>query len=165
MYWSPLLRIFTYISDGRTVYFAPETPFEASYRWTFGDGDSSKSPSPSHTYKADSGTYTVCLAVTNAENCSQKVCKSVYFNVGMDELEKGIKVYPNPAEKTLYIESNSSYPILHVTLQDLQGRMLYQSDCRNSNCEIDVLGWRKGMYMLTVQTEKGIWREKVEVGR
>jgi hypothetical protein len=157
---------FTYSSNGRTVYFAPDvTPSGASYRWTLGDGDSSNLSAPSHTYKADSGTYTVCLSVTNAENCTQMVCKSVYFNVGIDELEKGIRVYPNPAEKTLYIESISSYPILQVTLQDLQGRMLYQSDCRKSNCEINVSGWSKGMYMLSVQTERGIWKGKVEVGR
>jgi PKD repeat protein len=53
-----------------------------SVRWTFGDGSSSISPSPSHTY-TNPGTYTVCLRVKKNNNttgttaCVREICKTI----------------------------------------------------------------------------------------
>jgi len=45
--------------------------------WTFGDGSSSNSLNPSHTY-ASSGTYTVCLYIEDSiTNCSDTTCWNI----------------------------------------------------------------------------------------
>ena len=53
-----------------------------TYDWNFGDGNSSTSMSPSHTY-AGQGTYTVILTVTSAMGCT-------------DVFTKDVTVYPMP---------------------------------------------------------------------
>lgn len=56
---------FTSEVDGLTVSFTDGSIGADSYSWDFGDGNTSTSPSPMHTY-AEGGTYTVALTVTNA---------------------------------------------------------------------------------------------------
>jgi len=46
------------------------------YYWTFGDGDTSTLPNPSHTYTSG-GTYTVCLKVRDNFGCYKTECKVV----------------------------------------------------------------------------------------
>ena len=100
--------------------------------------------------------------MTNAEGCLQTSCKQVYFNVGIEEIGPQIRVYPNPAEQTLFIESSSSQ-MQHLSLQDLNGRILFESDCFSTKCELDVSALSKGMYILNVQTGNGVWIGKVWV--
>lgn len=51
----------------------------ASYLWNFGDGSTSTSVSPSHTY-ITSGTYYVTLTVTDNNGCESDIRKQVIFN-------------------------------------------------------------------------------------
>jgi PKD repeat protein len=57
---------FTDLSDG----------YPTSWAWTFGDGGTSTSQNPNHTYTAN-GTYTACLIASNAGGSSTQVCKQV----------------------------------------------------------------------------------------
>lgn len=50
--------------------------FITGYNWDFGDGTTSTSTSPSHTYLAP-GTYTVCLTAASATNCDSTICKTI----------------------------------------------------------------------------------------
>ncbi|CAN5637141.1 hypothetical protein BH11BAC2_BH11BAC2_11410 [soil metagenome] len=60
-----------------------------SYSWTFGDGTTSTSQNPTHTYSS-SGTYNVTLVVTNAFGCTATLSQSVvvspppFANAGPD---------------------------------------------------------------------------------
>ncbi|OWY25292.1 PKD domain-containing protein [Sphingobacteriales bacterium UPWRP_1] len=51
-----------------------------SYSWDFGDGNTSANASPSHSFAA-SGTYAVCLTVSNiaadADTCTQTFCQNI----------------------------------------------------------------------------------------
>jgi len=47
-----------------------------AWEWSFGDGSTSTSQNPVHTY-AGAGTYNVCLIVTNSNNCIDSSCSSV----------------------------------------------------------------------------------------
>lgn len=51
----------------------------ASYAWNFGDGSTSSSASPSHTYITP-GTYYVTLTTTDNNGCQSTIRKSVIFN-------------------------------------------------------------------------------------
>lgn len=90
-----------------------------TYAWTFGDGGSSTSPYPQHTY-ANAGTYMVCLTVSNnqctATYCdtitvTQKVAGTLTINVispttaiaGPVEAGPEVQVYPNPFTGTFNI--------------------------------------------------------------
>lgn len=63
---SPASAAFTTTTTGRTVQFTNTFTQTANYVWNFGDGATSTSANPTHTYAKDS-TYTVTLKATN--NC------------------------------------------------------------------------------------------------
>lgn len=56
---------FTNVVSGNAAAFTNTSNNATSYSWNFGDGNTSTSASPTHTYAAD-GTYTVVLSATNA---------------------------------------------------------------------------------------------------
>lgn len=66
--------------------------YSVSYGWSFGDGDTSVLPYPSHTY-ASSGAYVVCLSIrvtdTNNLTCIDVFCDTI----GIDSL--GNVIYKN----------------------------------------------------------------------
>lgn len=63
--------------QGGQVWFSNQSSGTGlSYDWDFGDGNSSTSAFPSHTYAAG-GTYIVCLTISNASGCSDTYCDSV----------------------------------------------------------------------------------------
>src|SRR6185503_19976606 len=51
----------------------------ATYSWDFGDGGTSSSPTPLHTYAI--GTYTVKETVTNPSGCTNTVVKTNLIHV------------------------------------------------------------------------------------
>lgn len=61
----------------QTVAGAPGT---ISYLWDFGDGDSSTSVNPTHTY-AQSGNYTVSLIAVNGSGCTSTLTKNNYIQI------------------------------------------------------------------------------------
>jgi len=72
---------FTSTSSGLTTSFTNTSTGINSvgtvFNWNFGDGSSSSAVNPSHTYRA-SGTYTVCLTISNPNtNCNDTICKNV----------------------------------------------------------------------------------------
>lgn len=52
-----------------------------TYLWDFGDGNTSTTANPSHTYTA-TGNYTVTLLVTNGNGCSRSLSKTNYIRIG-----------------------------------------------------------------------------------
>ncbi len=67
------------------VTFTDETfPAGQTYSWQFGDGGTSTSQSPTHTYQ-QFGNYTIILNVITPEGCKGKA-----------DLPNAVKVYPNP---------------------------------------------------------------------
>lgn len=62
---------FEYTVDALKVTFTNKSANATSYKWDFGDGESSKEASPVHTFAA-AGTYTVKLTVGNTDGVTAK---------------------------------------------------------------------------------------------
>jgi len=62
---------FTYTADELTVTFTNTSTDADSYSWEFGDGNSSTTASPVHTYAAE-GTYNVALTASNGSMSDQE---------------------------------------------------------------------------------------------
>jgi PKD repeat protein len=76
-----LIVSFSYTSQGLTYQFEDTSSTANQYFWQFGDGDTSHSPSPQHTY-SDTGTYQVKLIASN--NCgSDTVTNTINVNCGV----------------------------------------------------------------------------------
>jgi PKD repeat protein len=72
---------FTTTNSGANYQFTPNFPDPtATYSWSFGDGNSSTSANPSHTYTA-SGTYTVSCARVIPNACVDSSFTTVTINI------------------------------------------------------------------------------------
>ena len=77
-------------------------------------------------------------------------------------LDNKIKVYPNPANQFVFV--SSSLPINNIELFDITGREVYSSIInQNDQQKVDVAGLEKGVYIMTIKTQEGIVRKKIQV--
>jgi PKD repeat protein len=119
---------------GLTYQFSPDNPAPgASYAWSFGDGTASTQLAPVKTYLF-SGTYTVCLTVSQG-NCTSQECEQVVITnvMGMDELANGsISLYPNPSSGVSNLSLTLNEPgTLALGIFDLAGKELFSADYQN----------------------------------
>jgi PKD repeat protein len=63
------------------VEFKDSSQNGTAYTWDFGDGDSSFTQNPSHTYTSTAKTYNINLIVTDSFGCSSSIAKTVYAGV------------------------------------------------------------------------------------
>ncbi len=68
-----------------------------------------------------------------------------------------ISVYPNPATDYLTISSSDCYTINNVVIYDCQGRKVMSSN----NPQINVSGLNDGIYIVEIQTNRGVIKRKI----
>ena len=90
---------FTYNDSNGVVYFTPTHPFSAAnYYWDFGDGTTSGSYLPFHTY-ASPGVYNVTFSISYPNLCSDTIVTPVYIGVPI----------PTCDASFTYVDSNGIY--------------------------------------------------------
>ncbi len=62
-----------------TIYFSNLSTNASTYKWTFGNGDSTSMTNPTYTY-SDSGSYSVCLRAVNEYNCYMDTCVRIHID-------------------------------------------------------------------------------------
>jgi len=68
------------------------------------------------------------------------------------------KVYPNPALNTITIEAGASG---HVTVADLNGKVLLEQSFNEPTTSVDVSVLNSGVYLVTTSTAKGFQVNKI----
>jgi hypothetical protein len=127
--------------------------------WDFGDGNTSTSPNPVHTY-ATAGNYPVSLIVTNI--CGSDTLTKELRGVSIDG-ELGLAtvvVQPVPAQGQFTFEVKGlSVPQLSVDLMDMQGKVVRHWDFSQANQgllqSVDASSLPKGVYLLRFSTAMG----------
>lgn len=151
------------------VFHSGATP--VSYLWSFGDGDTSTLPFPTHSY-ATPGYYNICLTIIDSNNCVSTYCDSAFyaFKTGggpMSYLNTfsgngpnpaavqnisnslGLSVYPNPAtdEITITVTGNK---LDEVLIYSAEGQKVATFETPASNI-IQVKNLASGMYFADVK--------------
>ena len=109
-----------------------------------------------------SGQYTYCVTSVYAEGESAKTCRdTMVIAVGNNNLElsDGISVYPNPVDNLLHIRSTVNINELRLT--DLSGREVVHEYTGSEAIELPVTSVQPGIYLLSLQTGKGLHHIKV----
>jgi hypothetical protein len=144
---APAAAQFTFTQAGGNVNFTNSSANGTSYLWNFGDGTTSTSTNPSHTY-ATSGNYNVMLITTN--NCDSD---TVYHNVvivvtGVEENSLGnIEIYPNPARDNISIKLNNT-AIDQIVLTDVIGKELLRINSMKPIVNVDLTPYMDGVYFI-----------------
>jgi len=144
---------FTIDASGEPVInFTNTTTGADSYSWDLGDGTTEITTDVSHEYLSNNN-YTVILSATNECGTETSQQTVTITNIGITSLDKSsIKVYPNPAETTIYI--NLPIENVNIELVNMEGKMLKSIDSKNSkNIELNVEDIATGIYHLVITTE------------
>jgi PKD repeat protein len=151
---------FTQNVNGASVNFISNSSNATSYNWTFGDGGSSNSQDPSHTYGAN-GTYTVTLTTTNGI-CSDVSTGSVTITtVGVKEIKnaiENIRLFPNPNYGVATLEIiTSDFSDAVISVYDVAGRdvLKINSELINGTNAINISTneFAAGVYFVIVRNE------------
>ena len=131
-------------------YFRPE-----AWSWDFGDGSPRVNMRhPYHSYAA-SGTYNVCLTVSN-ENSSNTSCRTI--TIGTSSVDNGISaavaditLFPNPVEDYLLVTLGEYIPQHgQIMIFDISGRPVQTQRIYYGQNNVDMTQLAKGMYVWKV---------------
>ncbi len=124
-----------------------------SLRWNFGDGSTSTSVNPLHTYTA-SGTYTVCVTVYTACGIDSSCSNVVVNTTGIGSLSlSNVRVYPNPTNDELNIigvQHDISYRLLSLT-----GVSMLEGILKHGGNKLSMGAFAPGMYILEMTDVDG----------
>lgn len=157
----PPVADFTFTINQGTVNFTDaSTNSPTSWTWSFDDGFSSISQSPTHTYTA-LGTYNVCLIASNADG-SDTVCQNVSITaLGLNNaFAANTSIYPNPANDEIYI-NNDLDEISEVVIYNLIGKEVMRSEENGQLIKLDVSGIESGQYILRIMNNEKVMTTKV----
>ena len=76
-----------------------------------------------------------------------------------------VRLWPNPATNRVTIESEEDFPIISVSVADMQGTILTLLPVNDVRCTLNVHNLAPGTYLAHVQTKAGISEVKFVVGR
>ncbi len=164
--------------------------YQTTYSWDFGDGSAPvTSAYPSHVY-ANPGMYQVCLTITSvdAQNniCTDTYCDSLGMDangnliyktsagftlnvldpatIGLEDLSlESIEMYPNPASTEVNVNLAGVGGSVNWRLTDLKGSVVKAGTESSSELTIDLNNVNRGVYFVTLETEKGIGNYKLVV--
>ena len=162
----PSADSFSVVKNDLTVNFSIQNLQNATtYRWLFGDGDSNNTNlNPVHTYSSG-GIYNAQLILSN--HCGNDTVSKVITLETTDILqiinEEKISIFPNPASKTLYIQSKNAL-LSEICLFDILGReIICHDNLKSKKTALSIKGLAAGMYNLRITTNLETINKKVEI--
>jgi hypothetical protein len=135
------------ISNNQNVLTA--TTGFSSYQWYLNNAIITGATNATHTATAN-GDYTV--KVKDATNCEATSNVLVIQNVGLETLNPLMfTIYPNPATKTLSIESNTD--IIDIQIFTISGALVKNAVLTNNTITVEDL--TSGIYFINITDNKG----------
>ncbi len=136
--------------------------------WAFGDGNTSTSSSPTHTY-ANAGTYNVVLVVTGIDSlqnpCIDSATKSIVVGPSaINAVNKGnLQIFPNPTQDAFTIAIPNHELLKELTITDVAGRRIpnnYQQISPNT-ISVSLKNQASGIYFIKLQTNQQIYTSTI----
>lgn len=131
--------------------FIPSKTSGLVFLWHFGDGDSSTSASPTHTYPSSNADYTVKMLATNVHGCSlERTAVAKVWPNGLERWEnRGISVYPNPFSERIVISTNATQEPTSLSLYNATGQLMMTVNVNGKEgIELETDHLPAGVYLL-----------------
>ena len=167
------------------VAYVDEPEADTYYFWSFGDGNESDEPNPTHIYE-EVGNYEVCLTVTqmvgNFLECTATHCDTLMIDMdglvrqqlvlnilfpgqtinAVVEQDLTLDVHPNPAADAFRIRAEAG--IESAVVRTMDGRWVGRWVSNGlQTIEVPCHAWSTGAYVLEVRTAEGVMRSRVLV--
>lgn len=116
------------------------------------------------------GTYNISLTTANAYGTSNTVTKTVIIEgcntTVAESVKQLIKVYPNPANDLLTIDSGDLNGIKTIEIIDVQGKLVRSENSPGQVIMIDIASLPAGTYFLSIKMDGEVYStEKIVVER
>ena len=142
-------------------------PAAPSYQWYLNGVPINGAISQNHT-ATQSGNYTVVIRDIN--ECYSSPSAPFFLTGTEPGFQAGIEfeIYPNPTTGIfdLIISTQNNNKKIDVFIADVQGKTIYQATLSVNNSSvtkrIDISGYARGIYTLTLVSEKGMMTRKIE---
>lgn len=154
---------FTYsISSSNQVAFTNTSLNATNFNWNFGDGGTSESNNPTHTYLT-TGTYTLQL-IANKCGISDTTFQTINITITLEVNEitqtNNLNIYPNPVTTIFNVKQDLSnkitYKIASITGQEIQTGII-----NNSEKQINASLLSEGIYFLQLfDNNKSLGQQK-----
>jgi serine protease len=147
------------------VEFTASSSEELTYFWDFADGNTSEEQNPMHTYTQE-GTFVVsCIASNGACSDTSYIEMLVGSTVSIVEYFQSSEshVMPNPANQMVQINTRLNDDVTGISIYDMSGRMVSNTTVSGNQAFIETKYFPEGLYMVFIQTSKGILSEKLMV--
>lgn len=114
-------------------------------------------------FPSGSGNYTV--TIINPDSCTYTSLNYVY-TVGIDNFNDNIwSVYPNPSKGFITISHSSLISISEIYIHNLIGEKITTiRDFKSANPVLNLKALSPGIYLLSINTNKGILTKKITLG-
>lgn len=155
----------TFGDSGVVVAFDNNSQGANSYWWDFGDGSSSDTITPVHSYSYDFISPLAELQVsliaegTGCSDTSSVTVDLVYSSYQEFASNSKVLVYPNPFHDILHVQSVR--PIRSVSLLDVTGKKCYSSQNNLGRMDLNLSSIPSGVYTLILEGDN--WLENVKL--
>ena len=172
--------VFTQTSPYNVVGVNLSSGINLNFTWNFGDGGTSNVPYPIHQYNS-TGTYMVCLTVSDANGCSSTYCDTLTVDSLGNVVYKGVtsggftlnivapnvlgvndnapaigSIFPVPASEDINVrlsEKVSGEAVYNV--MSMEGRKVMNGMFNGNGGTIHIADLQQGIYLLEVITSDG----------
>jgi hypothetical protein len=117
-------------------------------------------------------TQSATVSLTAGKNIVRLLSRTNGFNLNWIQFEQltpvespkiqQIALYPNPARGSFFLQFDEEKS-RHLTLFDLQGRVVSQSSIRLSVEKIDIAGIQPGIYIVRVSDSRNVISKKLQI--
>jgi len=159
--YTPNPSSFSYTTNGMVASFSKNGIGCNTFVWDFGNGNTSTiNPNPTVTYLA-AGTYGICLQCNGQPTeCIQCLNITVPSNtsggtgtitrIEEAQLISDIKVYPNPTNDFITIETESKKVNSNYVILNLIGQQILSGQLVDKKTNIDMRNLHKGIYIIQI---------------
>jgi hypothetical protein len=141
------------------VAFSNNSNYALNYQWDFGDASTSALDNPQHIYSSP-GTYSVSLIASdscgNSDTTTQSlVITTVTKTENLENLEKNIRIYPNPTKG--YITIDYEEPIEEIRIINLLGTEVFsQKNMKTGKNVIHLDTYTRGVYYIELKLNSSL---------
>ena len=152
---------FIAVNNSLTVNFNNNSINATAWFWDFGDGQTSTDENPTHTY-LEAGTYTTMLIAMNICGNDTIIQNTIITTPeGIQENNKGVKIYPNPLNSVLIVDFTVFTGSETMLLYNYSGQQIKKVFLEKKT-KVDVSNLPKGMYMYEIlRNNEILQREKI----
>lgn len=134
-----------------SVYIPDDVTGETRMRISMYNGNA---PSPcDENFSGEVEDYTVWL------DHSDEMLKNIETDIFTTEWND-YKIYPNPAERTLYVQSDAPTGNDRYQIHNAAGQQVSAEWISASRTPVDVSGYTPGMYFISIERDGQVWKEK-----